>query len=296
MARVSLSGMYDLPGRGTPARHSTFLAVACIALFTAHLVLPSMVAGQNLLPPRHGWTVEGAGALLDSTAVAGVSLLSIGSGPGWWISHATPYGVPGLAFSAASVAIWKRRTGGAVEWSQLSGDGLRYRSIHAAMALPVHLSTNTETETQVIVGLTSLSLGGSGARIRRWSRFRVGLVQVYRDTWYTAAEIRGTINESVNREFHQTRFGAAVACSDGPVTLRIGGSKMQRTPLEPSISVSWRREGVRFSAGAWGSPVAPAAGVNLNIGGITWCMEGRWVAGPGLYLLWSIRGSGGKEP
>ncbi|MFC1629149.1 hypothetical protein ACFL3H_08565, partial [Gemmatimonadota bacterium] len=114
-----------------------------------------------------------------------------------------------------------------------------------------------------------------------------------------AAEIRGAFvgatAEAVVRGSSQTRFGCAVACSDGPVTLRIGGLKNQRIPLEPSIAISWIYGRVRFSAGGWGSPVAPAAGIDLTIGGITWCVEGRLVAGPGLYLLWSIRASGGRE-
>ncbi len=268
-----------------------------------------MVAGQDLLPPRHGWTVEGAGALLDSTAVAGASLLSIDSGPGWWISHATPYGVPGLSCSGAAIAIRQGRSGVAVEWRQLSGDGLQHRSIHFALATQLPRSTNTGqvpapsgySETHVVSGLTFLSLGGAGARSLRWNRYRIGVVRLFRGTWSAAAEVRGTIDKPVDRERRQTRLGCAVACSDGPVTLRIGGVrylgglKKQRKPLEPSISINWKYGGVRFSVGGWGAPVAPAAGIDLTIGGITWCVEGRWVAGPGLYLLWSIRASEGRE-
>ncbi len=248
--------------------------------------------------------------------MVGASLLSISGGPGWWISHATPYGAPGLSYSEAAIAIRQRRTGVAVEWRQLSGDGLQNRSIHVALATLLHRSRNSEQvprasgaertpglsdqpETHLIAGLTFLSLGGSGARSRKWNRYRIGVVRLFQGNWSAAVEVRGTIDEPVDREGSQIRFGCvvacAVACTDGPVTLRIGGLKTNRAPLEPSIAISWKYGGVRFSAGGWGSPVVPAAGIDLTIGRITWCLEGRWATGPGLYLLWSIRASGGRE-
>ena len=287
-------------------------------LFPFLLVSQGTVSGQDLLPPRYGWTVEGAGALLDSTAVAGASLLSIAGGPGWWISHATPYGAPGLSYSEAAIAIRRGSAGVAVEWRQLSGDGLQNRSIHVALATLLRRSADPEEvpltsgaerapgsshrpETQIVAGLTFLNLGGSGARSRKWNRYRIGVVRLFLENWSAAAEVRGTIDEpgehaaGASQWRSRSEVACAVAYGDGPLTLRIGGLKFNRTPLEPSIAISWKDGGVRFSAGGWGSPVVPAAGIDLTIGRITWCLEGRWAAGPGLYLLWSIRDSGGGE-
>ncbi len=270
-----------------------------LAVLTVYLQLPAVIKAQDLLPPRQGWTAQGAGSLLDSSAAPGASLLSLDRGPDWWIYHARPYDVAGLSYSGAALAVRYHQVSGAVEWRQLAGDGLIHRSIHVVMAavfrrsgsMPRSPGSPQPEKTLLAAGITFMGINGSGAGNLRWTRLRLGMAHAFRSAWSVAAEIRGPIGGAYKRG--RTHFVCAIAWNGDPCSLRIGALKQSRSPLEPSIVISWRYGGMRLSAGGWGSPVAPAAGIDLTIAGIIWGIEGRWIAGPGLYLLWSIRAPAG---
>jgi hypothetical protein len=63
---------------------------------------------------------------------------------------------------------------------------------------------------------------------------------------------------------------------------------MEGMDLEPALVLVFYMGNARIDAGAWGVPASPAAGLHFQIKELYWSVEGRWVPGLGLNLLWSV--------
>ena len=264
---------------------------------------PDTVA-QDMLPPGPGWTVAGPATLVDPVspmaAVVQPAFLS-NRILTWWIAASRPFGVEGLKHvEAAAVTSMGSGAVGCI-WRQLEGDGLRHIEAELSCGLPIviaarpartrvseHGVSGAEGDSGVWLGAGAgfQALSGSGVRRYGAALCHLSAVAVWGRQWRAAVAYRRGFGR--NGDWIRPWIGGAIGKDRERFSVRAGVMRPQGGDVEPALALAWGTGRLRIDAGAWGVTTAPAIGLHLVVKDLCWSVEGRWVPGLGLHLLWSV--------
>ena len=260
-------------------------------------------AAQDLLPPGPGWTVAGPAALLDPVSPLSVSprhALRDGR-PGWCLSVSRPFSVEGLEYAETAVVTGLGEGELGARWRQLGGDGLRHVELELDCRLkvtsercPNGISASEESSRGSLIssglwlgmGAGFQTLSGSGMPRYGAGVFHMALAVQWKVEWRAAVAYRGGFGSHAG--WVRPGLEGAVGRFNEKLAVLAGWSCQRAGDFIPALSLSFRGRRVRFDAGVWGVPVAPAAGIHLVVKELRWSVEGRWVPDLGLQLLWSV--------
>ncbi len=260
--------------------------VCTLLLIAASAVSAVSVRAQDLLPPGPGWAVSGSSTLADPLSVYGPVLRNPMQAPGefrWWLALSNPYSVKGLAYTGAFVSLPVKSGAYGGGWKQLRGDGLnhmevevRYRRI--ILLEPPQLCLSSAAGYQ--------ALTGTGTRRIAARFYRLGISVAWLNGLRAVLLFNGGTG---GREgWMRSWIGLAGGWQNEKFALRAGCLLRRGEQLEPSLSLACHLAHLRIDIGAWGTPPMPAVGLHLAVREMRWSVEGRWVPGLGLNLLWSI--------
>ncbi len=262
-------------------------AKTCTLLLIAASTVSAVTAGaQDLLPPGPGWAVSGSSTLADPLSAYGPVLRDPVQAPGefrWWLALSNPYSVKGLTYTGAFVSLPAKSGAYGVGWKQLRGDGLNHieaevRCRRVILFKPPQLYLSAAAGYQVLTG--------TGTRRLADRFYRLGISAAWLKGWRAAL----LFNRGVGGRNGWIRswIGLAGGWQNEKSALRAGFLLRRGEQLEPSLSLACYLEHLRIDIGAWGTPPMPAAGLHLTVREMCWSVEGRWVPGLGLNLLWSV--------
>jgi hypothetical protein len=135
------------------------------------------------------------------------------------------------------------------------------------------------------------ALTGTGTRRLAARFYRLGISTVFLNKWQAALLFNG--GTGGRDGWMKSWIGFAGGWQNEEFALRAGCLLRRGGQLEPSLSLACHLEHLRMEIGAWGTPPMPAAGLHLTVREMCWSVEGRWVPGLGLNLLWSISNTTG---
>lgn len=241
---------------------------------------------QQGLPPAPGWMSGGVTALLDPDSPPVASPLRFAR-RGVWLAASRPFGVAGLGHAEGAAGIGIGKGIGGLSWREVAGDGMRDRYLEAALrgTLWSGGAGGRSVELRVAAAYGLHHLGVTGRRGVRTGVVRLAAGAIGPAGWSGVVEVLLPLD--AGRIARRVRW--CVGVIGHASALAVGGEQGSGGSRQTALSVTVRTGGVRLRLGAWGEPPAPALGVGLPLAGAVWTVEGRWVPGPGLSLLWSVR-------
>jgi hypothetical protein len=258
--------------------------VICALFLIAALKVSA--GAQDLLPPGPGWAVSGSSVLVDRISVTdGVQreLSQACGGFEWWLALSNPYSVKGLSFTGAYLSLPVKSGAIGAGLKQLQGDGLT----HCEAEVSCRQITILDRPVLCLSAAAGYQIvNGTGTRRLAAGYCRFGIAAGSADGWRMAFLLNRAAADRDNWIKQWTGF--AMAWQAGKYALRAGCLQTESEQLEPALSLACYLNRLRIDVGAWGAPPLPAAGLHMNVGGVCWSVEGRWVPALGLNLLWSI--------
>lgn len=233
---------------------------------------------QQGLAPAPVWTSAGAAALVDVDLPAYAG--GVGTGfPSLTGAWSRPWGVAGLQQREGAIFLPIGTAGLGLGWRQVSGDGLAQRYTDLSIA---HAISGIPLVVGAAVG--SFALGGGGSRILRRTVYRAGL-RLLPSQGPGCAVSLSREQPAPDGTGRADALAWAARWRNGLLEVRLGSAGRG----ERALGLILDGPAGGLAAGLWGDPPAPAGAVWVSRAGLTLRMDGRWVPGPGLYLIFSTR-------